>query len=418
MAMRWFSIAAVFFLVSCSDAYGGKSTAGPRDSETTSTASSATGTAVSSSTTTSSTTTLPIEFPASRSEVGLGWEAIEVPSAVAFCHQAKVATDDEILFWGGNRASCEYESAIGDPGLAYDPDTATWRQLPPGPLEPVVAPTGMWTRSEVLICCGMRGPREIGSNQTAAYAPEAGTWRSLSEAPLGGPFPVSEWTGSEMMVATRDGVAAYDPSTDEWQTFSQPPQPLGRTNEIAWTGSELIVWPSNVARRVFQGVALDPVSDTWRTLPDPPAWPAALDMVYTDDTLIIWGGLPAERGSERAVGSRLDLATNQWTELPEALPEPDGSLTWTGEHVLVSPGFFSTGLNTNTPVLLAYDPETDTWILVSEDSPIGLAAEGRTVGARIFISGHVITGTNRLFVSPAGWQPSGEEIPPGGPSGR
>jgi hypothetical protein len=374
---------------------------------------------ISSTSTTQATTTtsLSAEFPAIRSEISSGWEAIELPLTAAFCHQVVIPTEQEIVIWGGNQTSCEYESPVGDPGLAYNPTTGTWRQLPTSPLEPAVAPTGVWTGTEILICCGMEGG--AGSTQAAAYDPKAGTWRSLPDAPLGGPFPVSVWTGSEMLVATQSGVATYNPSTDSWGEMPDPPQPLGRTNEIAWTGNEVIVWPANVTRSVYQGMALAPDTGAWRILPDPPAWPAALDLVYTNDALFIWGGLPAQSGSERAVGSRLDLATNEWAELPEPLPEPDGcecnlgsqTVTWTGEYVMVSPGFFSSGLNPISPLLIAYDPDADTWIRVSGDSPAGLGDDAMLVGDRIVVTEHVITGSNRLLVSPAGWQPTGEPMP-------
>ena len=226
-------------------------------------------------------------------------------------------TEQEIVICVGNQASCEYESPVGDPGLAYNPDTGTWRQLPDGPLEPAVSPTGVWTGTEVLICCGMEGIGPagggIGSSQAAAYNPQTGSWRPLPDAPIGGPFPVSVSTGSELLVVRQSGVAAYNPSTDEWRAMPEAPQPLGRTNQIAWTGSGVIVWPSNVTRSVCQDMALDPDIGASRILPDPPAWLAALDMAYTGDTLIIWGGLPAERGSERAVGS---VSTSMQTSGP------------------------------------------------------------------------------------------------------
>jgi hypothetical protein len=250
------------------------------------------------------------------------------------------------------------------------------------------------------------------SRQTAAYDPQEDKWRSLSEGPVSGPFPESVWTGTEMIVVTQHGVAGYHPSNDRWRSFSPAPQGLGRTNEVAWTGAELIVWPSNVERRVYQGMALDPTTDTWRILPDPPAWPAALDMAYTGDELVIWGGLPAHFvGSERAVGSKLDLDTNTWTELPEALPEPDGcecnlgsqTLTWTGEYVLVSPGMFSTGIDPTTPVLIAYDPASDRWILV--DSPIAGGGGSLSFGKRL-----VMLYDRIFFVSPPDWQPTGDTI--------
>ena len=369
------------------------------------------------------TTSHPAQFSATRTPIALGWEALELPAIVASCHQAVIPTAEEIVFWGGNQSSCEYESAVGNPGLAYNPDTGTWRQLSAGPLQPAVSPTGVWSGSEVLICCGIEGVgsggSEVGSNQAAAYDPEADSWRTIPDAPLDGPFPVSVWTGSEMLVATQAGVAAYDPSADEWRTLPAPPEPLGRTNEIAWTGSEAIVWPSTVTRSVFQGMAVNPKTGTWRVLPDPPAWPAALDMVSTGDSLIIWGGLPAERGSERAVGSRLNLETNEWFELPEAFPEPDGcecnlgsqALTWTGEYVLVSTGFFSSGLNDAGSMLIAYHPETNEWIMVDDASPLGHGGEGLMVGDRLAITENPITQIHRLFISPAGWQPTGDPIP-------
>ena len=206
--------------------------------------------------------------------------------------------------------------------MAYNPDTGMWRQLPESPLEPVVARTGVWTGSEVIICCGMN------SRQAAAYDPADDTWRSLSEAPLSGPFPVAVWTGQEMIVVTQQEVAAYDPTTETWRSFPPTPESLGRTNQIVWTGSEAVVWPvfpvGDPLRRVEEGVALDPAKGTWRVLPEPPAWPSWLSMVFTGDSLIIWGGLPANSGgSERAVGSSYDLDTNTWTALPEVLPEPD-----------------------------------------------------------------------------------------------
>lgn len=376
----------------------------------------------------STTTSLPADFLATRSDIGLGWEAVEIPSsAVARCHTALVGTDIELIVWGGNRGSCEYESPVGDPGLAYNPDTGMWRQLPEGPLDPVVAPTGVWTGSEVLICCGIEGigpvgGGEIGSNQAAAFDPSTDTWRSLPNAPLSGPFPASVWTGKEMVVVTERGVAAYSPSADTWRSFSPPPQNIGRTNAVVWTGTEVVIWPvwptGEVQRRVLPGVALDSDTGDWRILPDPPAWPAAPDMVATGDSIIIWGGLPANSGgSERAVGSRYDLETGTWTALPGALPEPDGcecnlgsqTLAWTGEYVLVSPGWFSSGVDPNTPALIAYDPDSDAWILVHGESPLAWGGKSIGVGDRL-----VMAADEAFYTSPPNWQPDGEPITPSG----
>lgn len=372
------------------------------------------------------TASVPSAFPARRSVIDPGWESIEIPaSAAGRCHSALIGTDTELIVWGGNRASCEYESPVGDSGLAYHPATGMWRRLPESPLGPIVAPTGVWTGSEVIICCGIQsiapvGGAEIGSSQTAAFDPTTDSWRSLPDAPLGGPFPASLWTGREMIVVTQHAVAGYNPSEDTWRTFSSPPEEVGRVNNVVWTGTEVLAWPvwptGEVQRRVMQGQALDPETDTWRTLPDPPAWPAALDMVATEDWLVIWGGLPANSGgSERAVGSRYDFDTGIWTGLPEALPEPNAcecnlgsqTLTWTGEYILVSPGWFSSGFDPNKPLLIAYHPETDTWILVDDESPLAWGGNSLHVGDRL-----VMGAGDALYLSPPNWQPTGDAITP------
>lgn len=417
ISARWSCLTiAVGVLAGCSETSTGTTGLGvsPPTSPPGVTSSSAETTATNPTTSSSSSiSTIPLatEFPATRSDSGLGWESVEIPTAlVALCHRAVVATDTELVFWGGDDRACDYESPKGDPGMAYNPDSGMWRQLPASPLKPAVAPTGVWTGSEVIICCGMTGLR-----QAAAYNPADDTWRVVADPPLIGPkFAKSVWTGAEMLVVTQQGALSYDPATDEWRSFASPPQGLGWTNEIAWTGSELIVWPSTVERRVHQGLALDPEVDSWTVLPDPPAWPAALSIAYTGDALIIWGGLPAHFvGSERAVGSKLDLDTDTWTEIPEALPEPDGcecnlgsqTLTWTGEYVLVSPGMFSTGIDPAKPVLLAYHPDSDTWILVDDDSPIGGGGRSLSLGQRLVML------YDRIFsVSPPGWQPTGRFI--------
>lgn len=137
-------------------------------------------------------------------------------------------------------------------------------------------------------------------------------------------------------------------------------------------------------------------------------------MVFTGDSLIIWGGLPANSGgSERAVGSSYDLNTNTWAALPEALPEPDAcecnlgsqTLTWTGEYVLVSPGWFSSGVDPDTPVLIAYHPDADTWILVDDESPLAWGGNSFSVGDRI-----AMTADRAFYISPPNWQPTGDTI--------
>jgi len=342
-----------------------------------------------------------------------GFDAVEFPEGVAAWNEVLVWTGSELVFWGGEGETSNGVPA-GEPGHAYDLESNVWRTISPSPKPATYGATGVWTGDEVIICCG------AGSRSTVAYSPATDVWRSLFDAPISGEYAEAVWTGSEMIVVTQQGAAAYNPSTDQWRSFSQTPTDLGRINEIVWMGPELAVWPvwgsGPVFRRVHQGLALDPATDTWRIFSDPPVWPAALDLVWSGDDLVIWGGLPAHSvGSERAVGSRLDVTANAWAALPEPLPEPDGcecnlgsqTLLWTGDRVLVSTGHFGTGVDPSDPLLLAYHPDADTWNLIGE-SPVGWGAMAIMAGDR------VVFRSDRLYVSEPGWAPSGTPIPSGG----
>lgn len=341
--------------------------------------------------------------------IGLeGWSAVEIPKEYARCGGVQVWTGSEIVLWGG--PECKEDPADVS-GVAYDPETKAWRVLPEAPIRPQVS-AGIWNGSELIVCCGE------GSSEGAAYDPEANTWRSIARSPLQ-PLEVgmeAVWTGTEMLVVGQTGVAAYEPRTDTWRRFENPPEPYTRptrSNRVVWTGSVAVIWPANVTRSRFLGLALDPASGEWEVLPAPPAWPAAPGLVWTGAEILVWGGLPAASvGSERAVGSRFDLATRNWTPMSEALPEPQGcecnlgsqTLIWTGEELVVSTGRFGTGANVTNPLLLSYRPDTDRWAFVGELPGYGLGSEGLIAGNRVVLF------SDRLYVSDPGWVARGEPI--------
>lgn len=355
------------------------------------------------------TTTLPVLRAAQLPIEDSDFEAVDLPDEVAALNGVMVWTGDELVFWGGEE-DLSNGVAAGEPGMAFAPDTGTWRELSPSPLPATYGAATVWAGDEMIVCCGS------GSRAAASYDPSSDSWLRLTDVPVSGEYAAAVWTGSEMLVVTNGGVAGYEPSSDSWRTFPGSPESIGRLNRVVWTGSELVVWPSEVERRVHIGMALDPATETWTVLTDPPAWPAAVDIAWIGDQLIIWGGLPASTvGSERAVGSRLDLGANAWTELPEPLPEPAGcecnlgsqSLLWTGTELLVSVGHFGTGVDPSDPLLLAYDPSSDSWSLIGE-SPAGWGAETLMVGDR------VVFRSDRLYLSEPGWIPEGLPIPEGG----
>jgi N-acetylneuraminic acid mutarotase len=296
--------------------------------------------------------------------------------------------------------------------MAYNPETREWRSLPASPKDPSIGAAGVWTGDELIICCGT-GSQTADSATTVAYDPATNTWRRLADAPITSSYTEAVWTGEQMLVVALGGVVGYDPDTDSWTTYPPPDDGAYRLGDIAWTGEELIIWSREIERQVHPGIALSPTTGIWRTLPDPPAWPAAPDIVWTGERLVIWGGLPANSGgSERAVGSVYDPDTNSWSVMAEALPEPEPfegnlgsqSMVWTGKRVLVSTGAFGYGVAPERSLLLAYDPNSDTWKLLDEALLPFRGGELLVMGDRIVIR------SDRLYISPVGWAPEGDII--------
>ena len=356
-------------------------------------------------TTTTEPTPPPDRFRTSTTTDDLGWEHVTLPEGTGPYAGVIAWTGEELIFWGGDDS---LSVPRGEPGLAYDLDTGMWRELSPSPKRATQGAASVWTGSELIICCGARS-----SFTAVSYDPVTDRWRALSDPPTSGEYLEAVWTGDVMLVAGPGGVMSYDPVSDVWTEQPNPPRALGRLNAVAWTGSELVVWPATIERHVHVGMALSPETGLWRDLGEPPAWPAGVDIAWTGEDLIIWGGLPAlSGGSERAVGSRLNWEEDHWYELPEALPEPDGcecnlgsqELLWTGRELLVWTGFFSTGYESGEPLLLSYRPDTGAWYVVAE-SPIEWSGQSLMADNRI-----VIKGDDSLAISPAGWGSDGTPL--------
>lgn len=330
-----------------------------------------------------------------------GWSKVPLPKSVDGPHLIAAWTGSELLLWGSQ----------SDSGVAYNLETGGWRQLAASPWPAVYGTASAWTDDELIVYWGDQSP------SVSAYDWQTDVWRSLADAPITSVSSANAlWSGTEVLLATESRVAVYRPEIDAWELGEVPPSPLGHSREAAWTGAELVVWPTESSRTTKRGLAYNPIEDTWRTLPDPPAWPAMPDVVWTGEELITWGGLPGSASvdySERAVGSSYDPATNAWTPMPETLPDPESyegnlgsqTLIWTGAELIVSTGHLGTGLGTEESLLFSYQPRSETWELLGISPVSGYNTKGMVAGNRL-----VFFEVDGLFVSEPQWgfQDSGE----------
>lgn len=285
-----------------------------------------------------------------------GWTELPLPPEVRD-GTSIVWTGRELVVWGGWPRGTEGEQAEAD-GFAFDPETQTWRTLPPAPIggggprvtrdERGGAPA-VWTGSEVLFW-DIR--LDDGSLATLALDPVAGTWRRL-EDPIHRPSwgGAWAWTGTELVVVgggDRDSPttvqgAALDPATGAWREIAEAPMGVNLANAV-WTGREVVVVGSELNRRNWAetptAIALgyDPKTDTWRRLPDPPLSPQASEAVRFQDRLIAWdygadsaqylpaedrwqglGRLPLDHGQCYVHGAAIETAVFAWNcGIPDA----------------------------------------------------------------------------------------------------
>ena len=139
-------------------------------------------------------------------------------------------------------------------GMAFDPATNRWRELPTAPIE-FVRRLIVWTGTEV-IAYGI-DPRRPDLVASVAYEPSTNRWRSLADIRIpttalkdGSEYSIDvprlAWTGSlVLLLSSFDDPARAIYANDPHSGTAQPLPPLPSRVEIGapltWTGSDAIV---------------------------------------------------------------------------------------------------------------------------------------------------------------------------------
>lgn len=167
------------------------------------------------------------------------------------------------------------------------------------------------------------------------WSPRQG-WRSIAQPPfLAASFPASIASSDEVLLlggfdaGNREAVpaVAYNPAQDTWRTLPDAPEPTRVAGAIAWTGTEAVIWGGCTPHPVEEcedarssagalegGVALNPVTNSWRSLPAAPQGSFLRPAItVVDDKLYVVGGT----GSS-VVDAELNLTTLTWRLLPSS----------------------------------------------------------------------------------------------------
>jgi hypothetical protein len=133
-----------------------------------------------------------------------------------------VWTGRELIVWGNDDRSLRLRD-----GAAYHPATDSWRTISDGPVD-LTDGTAVWTGSEMLTFGAALHGGNFPETDTAigvAYNPQTDTWRRLPPSGLSPQAQTAAWSGTGEMIAWdyEHATAAYDPLTDGWRRLDDVP---------------------------------------------------------------------------------------------------------------------------------------------------------------------------------------------------
>ncbi len=213
-------------------------------------------------------------------------------------------TGGEMIVWGGY---ADWPIRLSD-GARYDPLLDRWLPMSNvGAPNVRSSPAFIWTGHSVIVWAGDGAyPRLSG----ALYDPVADTWSPMSTSGASTvQYPSAVWTGTEMIVnggsnePSRGG--RYSPDTDTWRLISTQNAVWGTA---IWADEEMLIWRSH-GSGPGEAAYYAPVTDTWShaSIDGAPPFHPSSSMVWTGNSVIIWGGQSGQSGFPSSLGGRLHL---------------------------------------------------------------------------------------------------------------
>lgn len=348
-------------------------------------------------------------------QMGEAWQNTSLLNAPSGRHDmASTWSGTELLVWGGADQSWNFFSN----GARYNPLSNTWTSISssgaPASRSFVFTKTP-WTGSEFFIWSSHSAQGGSGAfairSDGALYNPVTDQWRTVATS--GAPTPrtyyscewmpevgkMFVWGGATDYLATApvNTGGLYNPAQNVWTAMAASGAPSARAFPVtAWTGSEILLWGGYYAsvgggdNHLTDGARYNPATNTWSPLPisGSPSQRNQVCSLWTGTEWFIWGG--ARNGGSPFYntlndGALFNPTTNTWRPISTiGAPPPRhyGSCAWNGKEVLIWGGYSRIGDHSSTGVYLSdgwrYDPAKDQW---SQMSLAGLPAVAGCAGA-------------------------------------
>lgn len=299
-------------------------------------------------------------------------------------------TTHRMIVWGGFAGN----GAQTDTGGIYDPATDTWK-----PLSQLNAPhkrshhLAVWASNRMVVWGGYTEPYGEKSLDTGGiYDPETDTWTptSLQGAPVGrmdyhamvtdgrnaliwaGDVKgVPSWEWANDIASPVTAGAILNPVANTWTTIPRSANehyPMARYSAAAWSGSEFVLWGGLSSWGA--GSVFNPLTRLWRKISQreaPRPRLSGFPSVWTGKEMFVWGGFEASFTGVRA-GGLYNPTTDSWKRITDAgapsARQYHGAV-WVGDRVFLWGGYADRGATTRFNDGAFYDPNSDKWTLVS-----------------------------------------------------
>lgn len=272
--------------------------------------------------------------------------------------------------------------------------------------------TGPLSRHEGDGCQALNRFMVFGGRETAlveTYDPEANLWKKSGTAPLafhhvqsvvvgGLVYVIGAFSGSYPDEVPVPDVYIHDPSRGTWTKGPAIPvdRRRGATAGAAYGGKIYLAGGNTKGHRagwVAWFDEFDPVSGSWRRLPDAPRPRDHHRAVVAGDRLFLVSGRRTSFGDTGGVRGNTvpevdvyDFTSGVWSQLPDPIPTPRAgcALMVHGRDVVVAGGEAEGGAVAKVEAL---DLETGDWrsfpdLKQARNGPVGFS-----IGNRIFVSG-------------------------------
>lgn len=189
------------------------------------------------------------------------WRLLPDAPIAAAIPVATVWTGEEVLVWGSAD-----RSAASTEGAAYNPTTNEWRRLPDAPAA-INQGSGVWAngdpsqRHEMIVFGAQldnNNASELDHAVGIAYNPQSDKWRELPEVALSPQASAIAWTGERIIAWDYFlSAAEYDRVSNKWREL--PPVPLESSEcypasdtvgsyVFAWFCDQAAVWDFSEGR--------------------------------------------------------------------------------------------------------------------------------------------------------------------------